>query len=595
MLDNLRTECLIAVAIPSRPLQFGFSASYLISLHLIDSRMAQFHNDELEYMVDGYYDMAEFDDDNDFFGDEEREQRNDEDSEFEDDDVDVSKQKTDTSALDARNGKDIQGIPWERLNFTRDKYRETRLKQYKNYENLSRSRDELEKECKQVETKSTLYEFQFNTRLVKSTIVHFQVEIASPITLTKLSVVSLIPKPNGSSVNNNLSKAWLKIQFFGETTKCAHSAYGDKRRLACHHISGIDPLYMLYKELNVLDPLYMLYKELNVLLPFQNREKNIKCACSAFWIDSVPNGEAASFIIIPLMIKVQGSLWVPSQESGASTAKNLLWATSKHDVYLMQNYSVMHWSSLLRRGKEVINVAGPIVPTVKHRGSLAQPVSRVQISTMAVKDNMLIAGGFQGELICKNTSVSPDGKLLSVLGDSADCLVADAQSGKTIATLKGHLDYSFSSAWHPSGSILATGNQDTTCRLWDVRNLSTSLAVLKGRMGAIRAIKFTSDGRFMAMAEPADFVHIFDTRSDYCKGQEIDLFGEIAGISFSPDTEALFVGVADRTYGSLLEFKRRRCMEDGLMAAAAVFPCFRDEQLHGKGEICTKRRLNGAV
>lgn len=78
-------------------------------------------------------------------------------------------------------------------------------------------------------------------------------------------------------------------------------------------------------------------------------------------------------------------------------------------------------------------------------------------------------------------------------------------------------------------------------------------------MGAIRALKFTSDGRFMAMAEPADFVHIFDTQSGYSSGQEIDVFGEIAGISFSPDTESLFVGIADRTYGSLLEFNRRHC------------------------------------
>ncbi|KAM7518593.1 hypothetical protein LguiB_017555 [Lonicera macranthoides] len=304
--------------------------------------------------------------------------------------------------------------------------------------------------------------------------------------------------------------------------------------------------------------------------------------------------------------------------------RNLLWATSKHDVYLMQNYSVMHWSALLRRGKEVLNVATPIVPTLKNPGSLAQTLSRVQISTMAVKDNLMVAGGFQGELICKylnqhgvafstkvspddnaitnavdiyhnsngsmrvmtanndaqvrvfdasgnfaclnqfsypwsvnNTSVSPDGKLLAVLGDSAECLLADAQSGKVIGNLKGHLDYSFTSAWHPGGQILATGNQDTTCRLWDIRNLSESLTILKGHMGAIRAIKFTSDGRFMAMAEPADFVHIFDTQSDYTQGQEIDLFGEIAGISFSPDNEALFVGVADRTYGSVLEFDRK--------------------------------------
>jgi hypothetical protein len=58
------------------------------------------------------------------------------------------------------------------------------------------------------------------------------------------------------------------------------------------------------------------------------------------------------------------------------------------------------------------------------------------------------------------------------------------------------------------------------------------------------------------MAEPADFVHIFDVKSDYNRRQELDFFGEISGMSFSPDTDALFVGVWDRTYGSLLQFRR---------------------------------------
>nr|GMD57132.1 uncharacterized WD repeat-containing protein C2A9.03-like isoform X1 [Ipomoea batatas] len=440
--------------------------------------MAYSLSHELEYMVDDYYGASDFDfeDSSDSPGSSSFDDSQDSDL---DDDFEVSESKTDTSALEARNGKDIQGIPWERLNYTRDRYRETRLKRYKNYESLSRSRQELEKEYMVVEKGNSFYDFQFNTRLVKSTIVHFQL-------------------------------------------------------------------------------------------------------------------------------------------------RNLLWSTSKHDVYLMQNYSVMHWSSLLKRGKEILNVAKPLVPTQKSSGSLGQTLSRVQISTMAVKNNLMVAGGFQGELICKylnqpevafstkitaeesaitntvdicnspngsirvmaanndaivrvfdaqnfaclnhftfpwsvnNTSVSPDGKMLAVLGDNPECLIADAQSGKVINNLKGHLDFSFASAWHPNGQILATGNQDTTCRLWDLRNMSESLAVVKGRMGAIRAINFTSDGRFMAMAEAADFVHILDTRSDYAAGQEIDLFGEIAGISFSPDTEALFIGVADRTYGSLLEFNRRR-------------------------------------
>ncbi|AEE36064.1 unnamed protein product [Arabidopsis thaliana] len=437
-----------------------------------------FDNSDLEYLVDEFH--ADFDDDEPFG---EVDVTSESDSDFMDSDFDFelseSKTNNETSALEARNGKDIQGIPWESLNYTRDRYRENRLLHYKNFESLFRSREELDKECLQVEKGKNFYDFQFNTRLVKSTIAHFQL-------------------------------------------------------------------------------------------------------------------------------------------------RNLVWATSKHDVYFMNNYSLMHWSSLLQRGKEVLNVAKPIVPSMKQHGSLSQSVSRVQISTMAVKDDLIVAGGFQGELICKkinepevafctkltsadnditnsvdiynapsgslrvmtanndctvrlfdatnfallnrfafhwsvnNISTSPDGKLVAVLGDSPECLLADTGSGKVIHGLEGHLDYSFSSAWHPNGQILATGNQDTTCRLWDVRNLSQSLKVLKGNMGAIRALRFTSDGRFLAMAEPADFVHLFDTEAGYSQCQEIDLFGEIAGISFSPDTEALFVGVADRTYGSLLEFNRKR-------------------------------------
>lgn len=37
-------------------------------------------------------------------------------------------------------------------------------------------------------------------------------------------------------------------------------------------------------------------------------------------------------------------------------------------------------------------------------------------------------------------------------------------------------------------------------------------------------------------------------------GSQIDLFGEIAGTSFSPDGGRLFVAIADLTYSSLLEY-----------------------------------------
>ncbi|KAK4386860.1 putative WD repeat-containing protein C2A9.03 [Sesamum angolense] len=301
--------------------------------------------------------------------------------------------------------------------------------------------------------------------------------------------------------------------------------------------------------------------------------------------------------------------------------RNLVWATSKHDVYLMSHYSVMHWSSLTHTKSEVLNVSGHVAPCEKHPGSLLEGFTQTQVSTLAVKDKLLVAGGFHGELICKNldrpgvstvrglpmmimlspmllrytrlavhfvasnndcgvrdfdlesfqlskhlpfswpvnhTSLSPDSRLLLIVGDDPDGILVDFRSGEVIASLRGHSDYSFASAWHPSGLTFATGNQDRTCRIWDMRNLSNSVTALKGNLGAIRSIRYTSDGKFMAMAEPADFVHVFDVESGYKMEQEIDFFGEISGMSFSPDTESLFIGVWDRTYGSLIEFGRRR-------------------------------------
>eukprot|EP00249_Psilotum_nudum_P014400 c24802_g1_i1 orf=502-1737(+) len=411
--------------------------------------MAQIERDRYDYVMGDVYDYDDMD-----FEELDRFLANGRDDPFgtdSDDEFDEVSALTDTTAAQARQGKDIQGIPWERLQFTREKYRETRIQQYENYGNLNRPHNELFQECLKVKNEGKFYEFRHNTRSVKSTIVHFQL-------------------------------------------------------------------------------------------------------------------------------------------------RNLVWATSKHDIYLMFDSSVLHWSPLTRKITELLNVAGPVIPASEENGNLLaleQGLGHIQISTMCVKNNLLAVGGFQGEMVCKlldcpgvsycakithnengitnaieiyenssgamqlmcsnndsvvrvfntekfsvvgrfyfpwainHTSVSPDNKLVVVVGDHVDGFLADSQTGKVLTTLKGHLDYSFASAWHPDGWLFATGNQDTTCRLWDVRKLSSSLAILKGHIGAIRSLRFSSDGRFLAMAEPADFVHVFDVRQDFHQSQEIDLFGEI--------------------------------------------------------------------
>ncbi|WIA08841.1 hypothetical protein OEZ85_008262 [Tetradesmus obliquus] len=148
------------------------------------------------------------------------------------------------------------------------------------------------------------------------------------------------------------------------------------------------------------------------------------------------------------------------------------------------------------------------------------------------------------------------GPLLAVVGDDPLTWLMDSRSGLEVMKLEGHRDFSFAVEWHPAGQLLATGNQDSTMRVWDVRQPSSPLAVLGGSLGAIRSLRFSSDGSCLAAAEPADFVHVYDVASGFSRVQEIDLFGEVAGISFSPDASALFVAISDSMYSSLLQYQR---------------------------------------
>ena len=109
-----------------------------------------------------------------------------------------------------------------------------------------------------------------------------------------------------------------------------------------------------------------------------------------------------------------------------------MWATSKHDVYFTSHYSIRHWSALSGANTELMNVEGHVAPRevwcvivfsfsvsdlrglschstyiindhlyTETLGILSEGFSQTQVSTLAVKDNLLVAGGFQGELICK--------------------------------------------------------------------------------------------------------------------------------------------------------------------------------------------------
>lgn len=156
-------------------------------------------------------------------------------------------------------------------------------------------------------------------------------------------------------------------------------------------------------------------------------------------------------------------------------------------------------------------------------------------------------------------SFSPDCSLLGTYADQKEAELYDAKTGKLVMVLNEHVDYGFCLDWHPNGFHVATGNQDTTCRIWDIRNPKKSVHILQSEIGSIYTTKYSPDGRFLAFGEAIDFVSLYDCHKEYDCYQLIDFFGETAGIDFSPDdSEMLFIGVNIKDFDGILEFKKKK-------------------------------------
>ncbi|KAG0346703.1 hypothetical protein BG004_001043 [Podila humilis] len=302
--------------------------------------------------------------------------------------------------------------------------------------------------------------------------------------------------------------------------------------------------------------------------------------------------------------------------------RNLVAATSKNDVYYLNNNSIQHWSPQLRTSRTILG------------SPLKQAYAEVphRITTMAAMDHNLLVGGEDGSFTYMNlqtcqapvfgsftngeyleinsiemshsrtgmahayvstndlrircvdlnslaiysefpsewyvnyTTQSPDGHMIAIVGDQAEGQVLSVNSKEVIATLKGHQRFSFSCSWSPDSRYLATGSDDNSTCIYDTRKMSDPVHILGTEIQeSVRVLRYSSCGRYLVMAEERDFIHIVDTASDYKQAQKIDFIGDVSGLSLTPDAEGLFVGVSGVDFSSLLEFERLGLDTDDMM------------------------------
>ncbi|KAI9172014.1 putative WD repeat-containing protein [Paramyrothecium foliicola] len=162
------------------------------------------------------------------------------------------------------------------------------------------------------------------------------------------------------------------------------------------------------------------------------------------------------------------------------------------------------------------------------------------------------------------TATSPDRRLRVIVGDYSNALITNADTGEVLQQLKGHLDYGFACDWSDDGRTVATAFQDRGIKIWDARRWCNSngdsmpLHTIRTDMASVRNLRFSPVGsgrRVLVAAEEADYVSIIDAQS-YRTKQTVDIFGEIAGIAFTNESQDLSILCCDPNRGGLLELER---------------------------------------
>ncbi|MFE3648689.1 trypsin-like peptidase domain-containing protein [Streptomyces sp. NPDC059152] len=112
------------------------------------------------------------------------------------------------------------------------------------------------------------------------------------------------------------------------------------------------------------------------------------------------------------------------------------------------------------------------------------------------------------------------------------------------ATLTGHSRSVQSVAFSPEGNTLASGSEDSTARLWDVR-ARRSLATFTGSSPSVRSVAFSPDGATLAGSSgDRGAVRLWDIRTHRPLAT---LTGSSSPVVFSPDGNTLATGGSSGT------------------------------------------------
>ncbi|MDB5312353.1 MAG: hypothetical protein JWO38_6555 [Gemmataceae bacterium] len=184
------------------------------------------------------------------------------------------------------------------------------------------------------------------------------------------------------------------------------------------------------------------------------------------------------------------------------------------------------------------------------------------------KERMTFGGRF---------ALSPDGKTLATARPDGTISVWDVSTGKQRITLEGHAGNVFSLAFAPDGKTLASGGadrrgrfatgkeegQDNTIKVWDA-GTGKSRATLMGHLKGIYSLTFAPDGKTLVAADFNGSMKLWDLEKAKVRAtlEQVKVGGKLQGTpvgywAVAPDLKSWAVGTGQEVrWLDIAEFTR---------------------------------------
>lgn len=145
-----------------------------------------------------------------------------------------------------------------------------------------------------------------------------------------------------------------------------------------------------------------------------------------------------------------------------------------------------------------------------------------------------------------SVKISPNGALLASGCDDKSLCLWDVKTETIIATFTGHSQAVKSVGFSPDGTVLASCSDDCTLKLWNI-NKCQEISTFTGHSNYIKSLSFSPDGTILASGSWDKTIKLWNLKTGLLEKTLIGHTLQVTAVAFSPCGQFLASASCDRT------------------------------------------------